>query len=219
MEGLAADWYISHFALLAANLPIPHNPERWLAGLAQLKQVPVQERTLCKLPFVSVRFVHNASAPGVVVKRRHYQAAGHDDRCWATARGTAAAGGPVVPTQSAVDADDPGNHEQCPIAVAEGLSLSRLSDESVNLRLICHPRCATTAHLSLLELYKTAIFRIDSDRKSDIGHRQAETERVRERRTCALMRWKRTRDGPRTNRTDHGGRTPRTPAEYGLTQT
>ena len=52
MEGLAADWYISHFALLAANLPIPHNPERWLAGLAQLKQVPVQERTLCKLPFV-----------------------------------------------------------------------------------------------------------------------------------------------------------------------
>ena len=66
MEGLAADWYISHFALLAANLPIPHNPERWLAGLAQLKQVPVQERTLCKLPFVSVRFVHNASAPGVL---------------------------------------------------------------------------------------------------------------------------------------------------------
>lgn len=88
MEGLAADWYISHFALAAANLRIPHNPESWLAGLAQLKQVPVQERPLCKLPFVSVRFVNNASAPDVVVKRYHYQAATHDDRCWATLNGS-----------------------------------------------------------------------------------------------------------------------------------
>ena len=84
----AADWYISHFALAAANLRIPHNPESWLARLAQLKQVPVQERPLCKLPFVSVRFVHNASALGVVVKRRHYQAARDDDRCWATRNGS-----------------------------------------------------------------------------------------------------------------------------------
>ena len=84
----AADWYISHYALSAANLRIPHNPESWLARLAQLKQVPVQERPLCKLPFVSVRFVHNASALGVVVKRRHYQAARDDDRCWATRNGS-----------------------------------------------------------------------------------------------------------------------------------
>ena len=90
MEGLAADWYISHFALAAANLRIPHNPESWLARLAQLKQVPVQERPLCKLPFLSVRFVNNASAPAVVVKRYHYQAAAHDDRCWATLNGSGA---------------------------------------------------------------------------------------------------------------------------------
>lgn len=90
MEGLAADWYISHYALSAANLRIPHNPESWLARLAKLKRVPVQEKALCKLPFVSVRFVNNnasaenTEAPGLVVKRRHYQAARYDDACWAT---------------------------------------------------------------------------------------------------------------------------------------
>jgi hypothetical protein len=90
MEGLAADWYISHYAVSAANLRIPHNPESWLARLAKLKRVPVQEKALCKLPFVSVRFVNNnasaenTEAPGLVVKRRHYQAARYDDACWAT---------------------------------------------------------------------------------------------------------------------------------------
>ena len=95
MEGLAADWYISHYALSDAGLKIPHNPESWLARLAKLKRVPMQERSLCKLPFVSVRFVNNASAPentemgpGIVVKRRHYQAATHDNACMATRNGS-----------------------------------------------------------------------------------------------------------------------------------
>ena len=86
MEGLSADWYISHYALSEAGLAIPHNPESWIAGLAKLKNVPLQTKALCKLPFVSVRFVdYNAGAENtkisVVVKRRHYQAARYDDRC------------------------------------------------------------------------------------------------------------------------------------------
>ena len=109
MEGLVADWYISHYALKEAGLAIPHNPESWIAGLAKLKHVPVQTKSLCELPFVSVRFVDRRSATAsvsssssvagrideyiakriaakrktsIVVKRRHYQAARHDDRCW-----------------------------------------------------------------------------------------------------------------------------------------
>lgn len=89
MEGLAADWYISHYALTEAGIAIPHNPESWIAGLAKLKHVPMQTKALCKLPFVSVRFVkYNASAENaemsLVVKRRHYQAARHDESCWST---------------------------------------------------------------------------------------------------------------------------------------
>ena len=89
MEGLAADWYISHYALKEAGIAIPHNPESWIAGLAKLKHVPMQTKALCKLPFVSVRFVkYNASAENaemsLVVKRRHYQAARHDESCWST---------------------------------------------------------------------------------------------------------------------------------------
>ena len=88
MEGLAADWYISHYALEKAGLAIPHNPESWIAGLAKLKHVPVQTKGLCELPFLSVRFVNRGYAiakgtmTNIVVKRRHYQAARHDDRCW-----------------------------------------------------------------------------------------------------------------------------------------
>ena len=62
MEGLAADWYISHYALTEAGLAIPHNPESWIAGLAKLKHVPVQTKGLCELPFLSVRFVNRGSS-------------------------------------------------------------------------------------------------------------------------------------------------------------
>jgi len=88
MEGLATDWYISHYALETAGLAIPHNPESWIAALAKLKHVPVHTTSLCKLPFLSVRFVNRryAIAKGretnIVVKPFHYQAARHDDRCW-----------------------------------------------------------------------------------------------------------------------------------------
>jgi len=89
MEGLAADWYISHYALTEAGLAIPHNPESWIARLAKLKHVPVQRKGLCELPFLSVRFVNHGpyaneenTTTNFVVKRLHYQAARHDDRCW-----------------------------------------------------------------------------------------------------------------------------------------
>ena len=103
MEGLATDWYISHYALEKAGLPIPHNPESWIARLAKLKNVPVHTTSLCKLPFLSVRFVNrrysiaNSSSnswhsctsrksscrkTNIVIKPVHYQAARHDDRCW-----------------------------------------------------------------------------------------------------------------------------------------
>ena len=62
MEGLAADWYLSHYAVENRSMyksldGIPYNPESWLARLARLRQVPVQTATLCDLPFVSARFV------------------------------------------------------------------------------------------------------------------------------------------------------------------
>ena len=93
---LAADWYISHYALEKAGLAIPHNPESWVAGLAKLKHVPVQTKAVCELPFVLVRFVDRRCATAentttniadIVVKRYHYQAARHDDRCWSMAYG------------------------------------------------------------------------------------------------------------------------------------
>jgi len=115
MEGLSADWYISHYALSEAGLAIPHNPESWIAGLAKLKNVPLQTKALCKLPFVSVRFVdYNAGAENtkisVVVKRRHYQAARHDDSCWSARDSSGAmtvapiqlySGGPIAKSKCA----------------------------------------------------------------------------------------------------------------------
>ena len=100
MEGLAADWYISHYAVENRSMyktmdGIPYNPESWLARLARLKQVPVRTKTLCELPFVSARFVsdtrvvkHKQSIDGeglsIVVKRHHYFAARYDGKCYGT---------------------------------------------------------------------------------------------------------------------------------------
>merc|ERR1712194_869230 len=82
MEGLAADWYIYHYAV--KNESIPKNPETWLKRVAQMKHVPMQTRSLCELPFVSVRFVSKAKSAentemDIVVKRLHYEYAKNKD--------------------------------------------------------------------------------------------------------------------------------------------
>ena len=82
MEGLAADWYIYHYAV--KNKSIPKNPETWLKRVAQMRHVPMQTRPLCELPFVSVRFVSKAKSAentemDIVVKRLHYEYAKNKD--------------------------------------------------------------------------------------------------------------------------------------------
>ena len=82
MEGLAADWYIYHYAV--KNKSIPKNPETWLKRVAQMRHVPMQTRPLCELPFVSVRFVSKAKSAentemDIVVKRLHYEYAKNED--------------------------------------------------------------------------------------------------------------------------------------------
>tara|TARA_B100000767_G_scaffold264939_1_gene280437 strand:+ start:358 stop:981 length:624 start_codon:yes stop_codon:yes gene_type:complete len=138
MEGLAADWYISHYALSEAGLAIPHNPESWIAGLAKLKNVPVQTKTLCKLPFVSVRFVnYNAGAENtkisVVVKRRHHQSARYDDSCWSSRDSSGAM--TVAPVQL---------HSGGPIARSKcaGSESMRTTLESLNIcpKQLCRAR-------------------------------------------------------------------------------
>ena len=94
----AADWYISHYALSAANLRIPHNPESWLARLAQLKQVPVQEQVCasCRLSLCASSTTRAlwASSSSVAITKPRVTTIG------AGRRGTVVAGGRVVPTQS-----------------------------------------------------------------------------------------------------------------------
>lgn len=79
MEGMSAEWYLSHYDF-SSNLSlqpgrrIPHNPESWLAALAKMKAVPVRFMEFCMLPFVSVRLVANAtSTPTYMTKRLHSQ--------------------------------------------------------------------------------------------------------------------------------------------------
>ena len=97
MEGLAADWYISHYAVENRSMyktadGIPFNPESWLSRLARLKQVPTQIKTMCELPFVSARFVSTsndtstagADGLGIVVKRHHYFNARYNGNCFGT---------------------------------------------------------------------------------------------------------------------------------------
>ena len=99
MEGLAADWYISHFQVENRSMyktihGIPYNPESWLARLARLKQVPVQTKSICELPFVSARYVRSSKSNGldiadgleVVVKRHHYFAVRYDMTCFGVPR-------------------------------------------------------------------------------------------------------------------------------------
>eukprot|EP00316_Scyphosphaera_apsteinii_P022915 CAMPEP_0119301006 /NCGR_PEP_ID=MMETSP1333-20130426/2876_1 /TAXON_ID=418940 /ORGANISM="Scyphosphaera apsteinii, Strain RCC1455" /LENGTH=1171 /DNA_ID=CAMNT_0007302971 /DNA_START=295 /DNA_END=3810 /DNA_ORIENTATION=- len=95
MEGLSADWYLSHHdftprkyhlplenstsgelkyeASAAQKKPVPDNPEGWLAAVAELNRVPVSTVGFCSLPFVSIRFVSGGRKADVqlVVKPLH----------------------------------------------------------------------------------------------------------------------------------------------------
>jgi hypothetical protein len=65
MEGLIAEWYISHLILKA-----PHNPEKWLKNIVEFKNVSHKHVSFCHMPFVSARFVDNK----IFMKPHHYVA-------------------------------------------------------------------------------------------------------------------------------------------------
>lgn len=91
MEGMSADWYLSHGHFGANPKTIPKNPESWLALLAAYRGVPSMKVSVCDIPLISMRFLRRrqnasiavAAAPAaavplpppplrIVIKRLHY---------------------------------------------------------------------------------------------------------------------------------------------------
>ena len=110
MEGMSAEWYLSHDAFSEEDeqhpskdhseqrpsapgsqkkkLKIPRNPESWLATLAKMNGVPTQVEGFCNMPFVSIRLMrlvkgrHRPQEKIVIKPSQHKTLTAKDTKCF-----------------------------------------------------------------------------------------------------------------------------------------